>query len=71
MRGHASPTALGEREHVPKRASSRIAGVSVTTKTANALAREIEEQARLVQTADAAEGIAAMLQRREPRFTGR
>jgi enoyl-CoA hydratase/carnithine racemase len=35
------------------------------------LSREIEEQAALAATADAAEGIAAMLQRRQPKFEGR
>lgn len=37
----------------------------------DALAIELEEQARLMGTPDAAEGIAAMLTRREPKFTGR
>jgi 2-(1,2-epoxy-1,2-dihydrophenyl)acetyl-CoA isomerase len=36
-----------------------------------ALERELTEQARLAETADAAEGIAAMLERRSPRFAGR
>lgn len=36
-----------------------------------ALVREVEEQAPLIETADAAEGISAMLQRRTPRFSGR
>ncbi|MBI4729561.1 MAG: enoyl-CoA hydratase/isomerase family protein [Acidobacteria bacterium] len=42
----------------------------VADRVREALAREIEEQAKLIATADAAEGISAMLQRREPRFNG-
>ena len=36
-----------------------------------ALAHELEEQARLATTADAAEGIAAVFGKRDPNFTGR
>lgn len=36
-----------------------------------ALQRELEEQARLMETTDAAEGISAMLARRPPRFEGK
>jgi enoyl-CoA hydratase/carnithine racemase len=44
--------------------------LGLTERVQAALAREVEEQARLVGTADAAEGISAMLQRREPDFKG-
>jgi enoyl-CoA hydratase/carnithine racemase len=36
-----------------------------------ALRREREEQLRLLQSADASEGIQAWLEKREPRFSGR
>lgn len=45
--------------------SDLLAGVDA------ALQREVEEQARLMQTTDAAEGIEASLARRAPTFTGR
>lgn len=42
----------------------------LTDRVRAALAIEVEEQSRLIATRDAAEGISAMLQKREPRFTG-
>jgi len=52
---------------VATRATLRL---GLVDRVQGALAREVEEQARLVATADAAEGISAMLQRREPDFRG-
>ena len=70
-------TALGLAREI---AGAAPLGVAATRQTVRAgllwrvretIAREVEEQVRLIGTADAAEGIAAMLQKRTPNFEGR
>lgn len=69
-------TALALAEEIAAAAPLAVAAVRATLRVGllerihDALEHELGQQSRLIATADAAEGIAAMLERRGPRFRG-
>lgn len=66
----ALATEIGEAAPLAVAATRATLRAGLQERVHTALTKELEEQARLMETGDAAEGIAAMLGRRPPNFTG-